>query len=204
MLHFPQVSVRCTLCPPQIPGNPQHFQKRYQYDQIRTGKKDKLVSHLIYQRQSPYQIVTNHPERDMSVRSVYTYIKKGLFTARNINLKRKTKFRPRKCRKTQITDREVFCSRMYSDFLLLARNMGRQPLKWTPIFISCSIPSLQTGERNSATQVRWRPAYTEKNAPVSSTVTLCAVGKKAVLKMHTPCSGWSFQKAPVSISVSAK
>lgn len=55
----------------------------------------------------------------MSVRSVYTYIDKGLFTARNIDLKRKTKFRPRKCRKTQITNREVFSGRMYSDFLLL-------------------------------------------------------------------------------------
>ena len=60
------------------------------------AKKDKLVSHLVYQVQSPYQIVANHPELDMSVRSVYTYIDKGLFTARNIDLKRKTKFRPRK------------------------------------------------------------------------------------------------------------
>lgn len=83
------------------------------------AKKDKLVSHLVYQGQSPYQIVTNHPELNMSVRSVYTYIDKGLFTARNIDLKRKTKFRPRKCRKTQITNREVFSGRMYSDFLLL-------------------------------------------------------------------------------------
>lgn len=83
------------------------------------AKKDKLVSHLVYQGQSPYQIVANHPELDMSVRSVYTYIDKGLFTARNIDLKRKTKFRPRKCHKTQITNREVFSGRMYSDFLLL-------------------------------------------------------------------------------------
>ena len=83
------------------------------------AKKDKLVSHLVYQGQSPYQIVTNHPELNMSVRSVYTYIDKGLFTVRNIDLKRKTKFRPRKCRKTQITNREVFSGRMYSDFLLL-------------------------------------------------------------------------------------
>lgn len=81
-------------------------------------KKDKLVSHLIYQGQSPYQIVANHPQLDMSVHSVYTYIDKGLFTARNIDLKRKTK-RPRKCHKTQITNRDVFSGRMYSDFLSL-------------------------------------------------------------------------------------
>jgi len=83
------------------------------------AEKDKLVSHLVYQGQSPYQIVAHHPELNMSVRSVYTYIDKGLFTARNIDLKRKTKFRPRKCHKTQITNREVFSGRMYSDFLLL-------------------------------------------------------------------------------------
>ncbi|MCM1244833.1 MAG: helix-turn-helix domain-containing protein [Roseburia sp.] len=82
-------------------------------------EKDRLVSHLIYQGQSPYQIVTNHPELDMSVRSLYTYIDKRLFTSMNVDLKRKPKFRPRKCHKTQITDREVFSGRRYSDFLMI-------------------------------------------------------------------------------------
>ena len=82
-------------------------------------KKDQLISPLIEQGQSPYQILTNHPELDMSVRSMYTYIDKGLFTARNIDLKRQTKFKPRKCHKTQITDRSVFANRTYSDFCSL-------------------------------------------------------------------------------------
>ena len=48
---------------------------------------------------------------------LYTsYIDKGLFTARNIDLKRQAKFKPRKCHKTQITDRSVFTHRTYSDF----------------------------------------------------------------------------------------
>ena len=38
----------------------------------------------------------------MSVRSMYTYIDKELFTAKNIDLKRQAKFKPRKCHKTQI------------------------------------------------------------------------------------------------------
>ena len=38
----------------------------------------------VFQGQSPYQILINHPELDMSVRSMYTYIDKGLFTARNV------------------------------------------------------------------------------------------------------------------------
>ena len=79
-------------------------------------RKDMIVSPLIAQGQSPYHIVTNHPELDMSVRTVYTYLDSGLFTARNIDLKRKPKFKPRKCHKTQITDRTVFIGRTYADF----------------------------------------------------------------------------------------
>ena len=82
-------------------------------------QKDQIISPLIEQSQSPYQILTNHPELDMSVRSMYTYIDKGLFTARNIDLKQQAKFKPRKCHKTQITDCSVFNNRTYSDFGLL-------------------------------------------------------------------------------------
>ena len=82
-------------------------------------KKDKLISPLIEQGQSPYQILTNHPELDMSVRTLYSYLDQGLFTARNIDLKRKPSFKPRKCHKTQITDRTIFTGRTYADFQAL-------------------------------------------------------------------------------------
>ena len=82
-------------------------------------QKDQIISPLIEQGQSHYQILTNHPELDMSVRSMYTYIDKRLFTARNIDLKRHAKFKPRKCHKTQITDCSVFTDRTYSDFCSL-------------------------------------------------------------------------------------
>lgn len=79
-------------------------------------KKDRIISPLIEQGQSPYQIVTNHPELDLSVRTVYSYLDQGLFTARNVDLKRKVKFKPRKCHKSQITNRTVFINRTYQDF----------------------------------------------------------------------------------------
>lgn len=82
-------------------------------------KKDCIISPLIEQGQSPYQIVTNHPELEMSVRTVYSYLNQGLFTARNVDLKRKVKFKLRKCHKTQITDRTVFLHRTYQDFQTL-------------------------------------------------------------------------------------
>lgn len=79
-------------------------------------QKDKIITPLIEQGQSPYHILANHPEPNMSVRTMYTYLDMGLFTARNVDLKRKVRFRPRKCHKAQITDREVFTDRLYSDF----------------------------------------------------------------------------------------
>jgi hypothetical protein len=82
-------------------------------------QKDKIISPLIEQGQSPYQIITNHPELDMSVRTLYHLIDSGVLTSRNIDLKRKVKFKPRKCHKTQITDRTVFVNRTYDDFTQL-------------------------------------------------------------------------------------
>ena len=52
----------------------------------------------------------------MSVRTMYSYLNQGLFTTRDMDLKRKVRFKPRKCHKTQITNRTVFANRLYSDF----------------------------------------------------------------------------------------
>ena len=73
----------------------------------------KKISH------SPYQIVTNHPELELSVRTLYSYLDQGLFTARNVDLKHKVKFKPHKCHKTQISNRTVFINRTYQDFQTL-------------------------------------------------------------------------------------
>ena len=55
-------------------------------------QKDMVITPLIYPGQSPYQIITNHPELDMSVRTLYSYLNDGVLTARNVDLKRKVKF----------------------------------------------------------------------------------------------------------------
>ncbi len=65
---------------------------------------DAIVKPLILQGQSPYMIIANHPELNISVKTLYNYIDQGLLLARNVDLKRKVKFKPRKCHKTQITD----------------------------------------------------------------------------------------------------
>ena len=55
----------------------------------------------------------------MSVRTLYSYLDKGILSARNFDLKRQVKFNPRKVHKTQIKDRSVFIRRMFSDFQAL-------------------------------------------------------------------------------------
>ena len=57
-------------------------------------QKDMVITPLIFQGQSPYQIITNHPELDISVRTLYSYLDKGILSARNIDLKRQVKFKP--------------------------------------------------------------------------------------------------------------
>lgn len=79
-------------------------------------KMDAVVASLVSQGQSPYAIVTNHPELSISVKTLYNYIDQGVLLTRNIDLKRKTKFKPRKNTKKGITDREVFIGRTYTDF----------------------------------------------------------------------------------------
>lgn len=101
-------------------------------------QKDMVITPLIYQGQSPYQIIANYPKLDISVRTLYSYLDNGFLTARNIDLKRKVKFKPRKVHKTQIKDCTVFrdvCSRIF-------KSWNWAPLlKWT-LFIPHRNPNV--------------------------------------------------------------
>ena len=118
----------------------------------------------------------------MSVRSMYTYIDKGLFTARNVDLKRQTKFKPRKYHKTQIKDREVFTNRTYADFCSLELNSyvqmdtvksSRDSKKTllTMIFTKEKLDELYKKEKTSRTLVK--PPKVGRNDPCP-----CGSGKK--------------------------
>lgn len=77
---------------------------------------DRIVRPLIEQGQSPYMILTNHPELGISVKTLYNYIDQNLLLTRNVHLKRKVKFKKRKSHNTQISNREIFAGRTYKDF----------------------------------------------------------------------------------------
>lgn len=109
-----------------------HFAQR-KYEETRTTSRsgvnltkqqalemDKTVMPLIRKGQSPYMILTNHPELDISVKTLYNYIDQGVLLTRNIDLKRKVKFKPRKHTRQGITDRKVFRNRTYTDFKMLS------------------------------------------------------------------------------------
>lgn len=125
----PDFKKRCTI-PQKYRYDARYAQRKYRETLVsaREGipftkhelrQKDMIISPLIEQGQSPYQIICNHPELDMSVRTLYTYIDKGFLCVRNIDLKRKVRFKARKCHKTQIHCREIFLNRLYSDFTAL-------------------------------------------------------------------------------------
>ena len=77
-----------------IPGNQKHLtleDRKYKecLSQSSAGinmtrhelhQEDMVITPLIFQGQSPYQIITNHPELDMSVRTLYSYLDKGILT----------------------------------------------------------------------------------------------------------------------------
>lgn len=77
---------------------------------------DAVVRPLIEQGQSPYMILTNHPELNISVKTLYNYIDQNLLLTRNVHLKRKVKFKKRSSHNTKILDREIFHGRTYKDF----------------------------------------------------------------------------------------
>ncbi|MEG0672310.1 IS30 family transposase, partial [Clostridium sp.] len=82
-------------------------------------KLDKIISPLILKGQSIYHIFTNHKDEiSCCERTLYSYFDKNAFTARNIDLPRKVKYKPRK--KTTLPVIKEFnyrISRNYDDFI---------------------------------------------------------------------------------------
>ena len=126
----PKSKARCTV-PHKYDYNARFAQRKYEEllvssrEGLNLTKKeahalDAVVSPLVAQGQSPYQIVTNHPELEISVKTLYNYIDSGVLLTRNIDLKRKPKFKPRKHKKKRAKDMSVFIGRTYADFQTLA------------------------------------------------------------------------------------
>jgi len=80
---------------------------------------DCLITPLLKQGQSIAHIYSSHSDEiPCSMKTIYNYIDQGIFTARNIDLPKKVKYRPRKKRKSESTiDYSCREGRTYKDFL---------------------------------------------------------------------------------------
>lgn len=88
---------------------------------------DGLISPLIMKGQSLAHIYANHnKEIKIGRRTLYTYISKNIFSARNIDLPRKVKYKPRKSNGPKLSANRQYCiGRAYKDFMeLLLSNPG--------------------------------------------------------------------------------
>lgn len=78
---------------------------------------DSIVSPLLRNGQSLHHIAVNHEDETMlSERSLYTYVNNGLFSARNIDMPRTVRMRPRKGEKKSIkVDKACRVNRTFAD-----------------------------------------------------------------------------------------
>ena len=79
---------------------------------------DSIVSPLIKQGQSLHQICANNADEIMlAERTLYNYVDAGLFTAGNLDLPRKVRYKVRKKKPSVRVDRNCHLGRTYEDFL---------------------------------------------------------------------------------------
>ena len=79
---------------------------------------DALISPLVFKGQPIAHIYASHREEiKCSKRTLYSYFEKNLFKARNVDLPRKTKYKPRKKKETSNKTSIHRLNRSYKDFL---------------------------------------------------------------------------------------
>lgn len=92
---------------------------------------DSLISPLLRNGQSLHHIALNHPDETMlSERTLYTYVNNGLFSARNIDMPRTVRMRPRKGKKKGIkVDKACRIGRTFSDFQTFMKDHPSLPIR---------------------------------------------------------------------------
>ena len=129
---------------------------------------DEVVSPLIRRGQSVHHIVTSHPDHfNISEKSIYRYIDGGLLTAKNIDMPRVCRMRPRKTKPIlHKVDRNCRINRTYADYEVLMKEtpvsvvemdsvIGRVGGKvlLTLMFTSCDFMLAFIRERNTSQSV---------------------------------------------------
>lgn len=110
-----------------------------------------LICPLIKQGQSIYVILENHPEINLSAKTIYNYIEAGYFKdfgVTNMSLKRKIRRKPRKIKNTKLKKRREaidYTGRTYSDYLQYKLdNPDKSTTEMDTIYNQQSGPYIQT------------------------------------------------------------
>lgn len=92
--------------------------KGYAITPSEAGRIDSILSPLIKQGQSLHQICVNNTDEIMlAERTLYNYVDAGLFTASNLDLPRKVRYKVRKKKFSVRVDHNCHLDRTYEDFL---------------------------------------------------------------------------------------
>ena len=98
-------------------------------DESEIARLNAFVTPLILNGQSIHQIFCNNSDTLMcSEKTLYNYIDAGFFDARNIDLPRKVRYRPRRKKKEFKVDRGCYIGRSYEEYQkLLNKNVDIHP-----------------------------------------------------------------------------
>ncbi len=118
---------RCTLEKRLYSANYAHQEYQMVLSESRSGISiseeeaavlDSMISPLIRKGQSIHHICVKNPDRIMfSEKCIYNYVDAGIFSARNIDLPRKVRYRPRKSKHDSFkVDKSCRIGRTYQDF----------------------------------------------------------------------------------------
>lgn len=130
---------------------------------------DALISPLLRKGQSVHHICVTQPDSVMfSEKTIYNYLDAGLFEAKNLDLPRKVRFRPRKSRHASFkVDKACRLQRTYQDFQrFLSQHPGEPVVELDSVegkqggkvlltihFVSCSFMLAFLRDRNTAASV---------------------------------------------------
>lgn len=98
-------------------------------DEFEISHLDNFISPLLCKGQSLHHICASHSDELMiSERSLYRYVDMGLFKARNIDLPRKVRYRPRKSKLSLKVDKSCRIGRTYDDFQQFTKDNPDLPI----------------------------------------------------------------------------
>lgn len=98
---------------------------------------DSKVSPMILNGQSPYLILTNHPEIKCSIRTLYNYIENGYLSVKNIDLPKKVHYKTRKTHNEKVNNQAIFKNKTYEDFLAFISKHPKEEIIEMDTVVGC-------------------------------------------------------------------